>query len=120
MQQELRITFRNMDVSETLEQRIRALAAGLDHICDRITACSVVVEAHHRHPNQAKTFHVHVDLTVPGRIIVVRREPGEHHAHDDAYAAARSAFDSARRQLEDHVQVVRGEVKAHTKTPQTV
>jgi hypothetical protein len=37
---------------------------------------------------------------VPGREIVVGREPANH-AHDDMNVAIRDAFDAARRQLED-------------------
>ena len=115
MQQELRIAFRNMDVSEALEKRIRTRAAELDRLCDRITACDVVMEMQHRHKSQGRTFQVRVDLTLPGRSVVVRREPGVNHGHEDAHVAVRDAFDSARRQLEDYVHVVRGDVKTHAK-----
>ena len=118
MQHALRIAFRNMDVSEALEQRIRKRAAELEQLCDRITSCDVVVELQHRHPRQGKLFHVRVDLTVPGRTIVVRREPNDNHAHEDAHVAVRDAFDIARRQLEDHVRVARGDVKTHVKAEQ--
>ena len=113
MQQDLRIVFHNMDASEALERRIRSRAAELEHLCDRITACDVVVEMHHRHPRQGKLFHVRVDLALPGRILVVRREPAENHGHEDAHIAVRDAFDAARRQLEDYVRVTRGDVKVH-------
>ncbi len=115
MQQEPRISFRNIDVSDALEQRIRTRVAELDKLCDRITSCEVVVELHHRHNGQGKLFQVRVDLALPGRTIVVRREPAEHHANEDAHVAVREAFDAARRQLEDYVRVARGDVKAHAK-----
>jgi ribosome-associated translation inhibitor RaiA len=115
MQHDLRISFRNMDVSEALEKRIRTRAAELDRLCDRITACDVVMEMQHRHQSQGRMFHLSIDLALPGRTIVVRREPGAHHAHEDAHVAVRDAFDSARRQLEDYVHVVRGDVKTHAK-----
>jgi ribosome-associated translation inhibitor RaiA len=108
-----RITFRNMDVSETLEQDIRARIAEAEQICNRITACNVVVEAHRRHPSGGQSFHVGVELAVPGRTIVVRRGPPTPHGHEDAYLAVRNAFDAARRQLEDHLRMARGEVKTH-------
>lgn len=118
MQQELRVAFRNMDVSEALEQRIRTRVADLEQLCDRITACDVVVEMQHRHKSQGRLFNIRVDLALPGRNIVVRREPGAHHAHEDAHVAVRDAFNSARRQLEDYVRVMRGDVKAHAKVVQ--
>lgn len=115
MQHEPRIAFRNMDVSEALEQRIRTRVAELDRLCDRITACDVVVEMQHRHKSQGRTFQVRVDLALPGRSVVVRRDPGASHGHVDAHVAVRDAFDSARRRLGDCVRVARGEVKTHTK-----
>lgn len=54
-----------------------------------------------------------VELIVPEREIVVRREPGEHHAHEDLHVAIRDAFDAAQRQLQDYAREMRGEVKAH-------
>lgn len=116
MQHELRIAFRNMDVSEALEKRIRTRAAELDQLCDRITACDVVVEVQHRHQSHGRVFHLRIDMVLPGRTIVVQREPGAHHAHEDAHVAVRDAFDSARCQLEDYVRVARGDVKAHVET----
>jgi ribosome-associated translation inhibitor RaiA len=115
MQQDLRIAFRNMDVSEALDQRIRARAAELEQRCGRITACDVVMEMQHRHKGQGRLFNVRVDLALPGRTIVVRREPAANHAHEDAHVAVRDAFDSVRHQLEDYLRVIRGDVKAHAK-----
>jgi ribosomal subunit interface protein len=118
MQHALRIAFRNMDASDALEERIRKRVTELEQLCDRIIACDVVVELDHRHLRQGKMFHARVDLTLPGRTIVVRREPADNHAHEDAHVAVRDAFDAARRQLEDHVRVARGDVKAHAKAAQ--
>lgn len=115
MQHPLRIAFRNMEPSEALEQRIRTRVTEMEHLCDRITSCDVVVELDHKHPRQGKLFHVRVDLALPGRTIVVRREPADNHTHEDAHVAVRDAFDAARRQLEDHVRMARGDVKNHTK-----
>ena len=116
MQQDLRIAFRNMDTSEALEQRIRTRVAELEQLCDRITACDVVVEAHPRHGGHGKLFHVRVDLVLPGRTIVVKRDPSSPHTQEDAHAAVRDAFDIARHQLADHVRMARGDVKAHAKS----
>jgi ribosome-associated translation inhibitor RaiA len=116
MQQELRIAFRNMDVSEALERRIRTRVSELEQICDRITACDVVVELIHRKPQPGKLFHVRLDLALPGRTIVVKRDPDGQHAHEDAHAAVRDAFNVARQQLADHVRVMRGNVKAHAQS----
>lgn len=113
MQLPLQITFRHMEPSPSVEAHIRERAEGLDRFFGRIMACRVVVEASARHHHKGKLYHVRVDLTVPGREIVVKRDPSEHHAHEDILVAVRDAFDAVRRQLEDHARGTRGDVKAH-------
>jgi ribosomal subunit interface protein len=113
MQLPLQITFRGMDPSEAVEAQIRERTERLDRFHDRITGCRVVVEKAHRHHHKGGTYHIRLDLTVPGREIVVKRDPAENHAHEDIYVAIRDAFDAAKRQLEDHARRQRGDIKAH-------
>lgn len=113
MQLPLQITFRHMDPSPAIEARIRQRAEELDQFFDRITSCRVVVECRHNRHQQGKLFEVRIDLTVPGSEIVVGRDPGMNHAHEDAHVAVRDAFDAARRRLEDHARERRGAVKLH-------
>lgn len=113
MQLPLQITFRHMDPSPSVEAHIRERADSLDRFFSRIMACRVVVEASARQHQKGNLYHVRVDLTVPGREIVIKRDPPERHAHEDILVAVRDAFDAARRQLEDHARSTRGEVKAH-------
>ena len=113
MQVPLQITFRHMDTSEAAAARIRERAAELERFFDRIISCRVVVECRHPRRQQGNLFRARVDLKVPGREIVVGRDPAAHRAHEDVYVAIRDAFDAARRLLEDHVRGRRGEVKLH-------
>jgi cold shock CspA family protein/ribosome-associated translation inhibitor RaiA len=118
MQLPVQITFRNVDRSEAIEQKILERAAKLDTYYDRITSCRVTVETPHRHHHQGALFHVRVDLVLPGTELVVNRAPQEHHAHEDPFVAVRDAFDAARRQLEDFAHRQRADVKLHDETPQ--
>lgn len=113
MQLPVQITFRNMDPSPAVETHIRERAEALDRLFGRIMGCRVAVEASGRHQRKGRLYHVRVDLAVPGREIVVSRDPAAHHAHEDILVAVRDAFDAARRQLEDHARSVRGAVKTH-------
>jgi ribosomal subunit interface protein len=117
MQLPLQVSFRNMPPSPAIEEHVRERAAKLEEFHGDITGCRVVVEAPHRRHHQGNLYHVRVDITVPGREIVVSREPAAHHAHEDAYVAIRDAFDAARRQLEDHARERRGQIKAHEPAP---
>ena len=112
MQVPLQITFRHMDTSPALEARIRQRAQELEHFYNRITSCHVTVESRRRQ-RQGNLFEVRIDLVIPGREIVVGRERGVNHAHEDAHVAVRDAFDAARRRIEDHVRHERGDVKVH-------
>jgi ribosome-associated translation inhibitor RaiA len=94
-----------MDTSPATETLIRERAQKLARFHDRIGACRVVVEAHHRHQRKGRIYHVRIDLTVPGHEIVVGRERDQDHSHEDIKVAVGDAFDAARRRLEDHVRL---------------
>jgi ribosomal subunit interface protein len=98
------ITFRNLDSSESVRALIADRAAELEQFFDRIVACKVVVESSSHRQRQGRLFHVAVHLSLPGSEIVVKRDPAEHHAHEDIRVAVRDAFDATRRQLEDYVR----------------
>ena len=113
----LQITFHHMERSEAIEKIIREKAKKLDKYADRIMSCRVVVEVPHRHHQHGNQYQVRIDLKLPGHEIVINREPPEHAADKDISVALRDAFDSARRQIEDHVRDQRGFVKSHEEAP---
>ena len=117
MQLPLQVTFRNIAPVPAVEALIRERAESLERYFDRIIACRVVIEASTRRQRKGNVYHLRVDLIVPGREIVVKRDPSEHHAREDILVAVRDAFDAARRQLEDHARGTRGDVKAHEAPP---
>lgn len=107
------ITFRAMEPSTAVVNTINDWAARLDHSFDRIERCAVTIEVPHRHQRQGNTFRVRIELTVPNQVITVSRDPGLDHKHEDVYVAIADAFRAARRQLQDHVRIQRGDVKLH-------
>lgn len=111
MQIPLQITIRDFEHSEALETHIREKAKKLDEFFDHIMSCRVVVEVPHKHHHQGKQFNVRIDLGVAGGEIVVNRDHAE-----DVYVALRDAFDATKRQLEDYVSKLRGDVKMHEPT----
>ena len=104
MELPLQITFRNMDPSESVETNVREKAMKLERLSDRITSCRVVIEAPHRHHKKGKLYNVGIDISIPGKELVVNHNGPKNHAHEDVYVAIRDAFSAATRQLEDHVQ----------------
>ena len=114
MELPLQITFRNMDPSAAVEERVRERVQRLEQFYDRIIGCRVVIEKPHRHHHQGKVVHVRIDVTLPkGGELIVNREPEENHAHEDAFVAVRDAFDAMQRQVQEYARKHRGEVKTH-------
>jgi len=113
----LQIAFHQMEPSAALEAQIREHAGRLDRFYDRIMACRVLVEASHRRRRKGNLYRIRIDVTVPGKELVITRDPPEHHAHEDPYVSIRDAFDAARRQLEDFARVQRAATKAHEPLP---
>lgn len=109
----LQITFRNLPSSDAVEAKIRKKAQKLTSITDNIMACRVTIEAPHKHHYKGSTYQIRIDLTVPGNEIVVSRDPGLDHAHENIYVAIRDAFNAVRRQLKGHIRQRQGKDKQH-------
>ena len=114
MPRPLQITWRNVESSAALEARIRELAGRLEKFSSQLLHCHVTVEVPHRHTHQGRLYHVHIQLAVPGAMLVVQREGSERPAHENAYVAVRDAFRAVRRQLEDYERSRRLDVKRHS------
>lgn len=114
MQVPLEIAFKDIANTTEIEDLIRSQAAKLEHICNYITSCRVIVEKRQKHQRVGNPYRVRVDLTVPpGHELVVRREPSQGDMHDPLEVVVRRAFDSASRQLRKLMELQQGEVKAH-------
>jgi ribosomal subunit interface protein len=112
MELQLQITARNIELPEYIKTEIHEKAERLDNFYNRIMRCRVIVEVPHRHSHEGILYNVRIDMTVPGKEIIVKREPNE-----DIEVAIRDAFDAARRKLEDFVRRRRRDVKHHEETP---
>ena len=71
----LQTTFRNVDASPAVEARVQEEAEKLGKYFERITSCRVIVEAPHRHHLHGESFHIRIELRVPGKELVVAHEP---------------------------------------------
>ena len=111
MERELQITFRNMERSAAIEDKVREKAKRLEKFAERMVGCQVVVEAPHQHHRKGNLYLVRIDVTMPGGRIAVNRESGQHREYKEIGVALRDAFDTARRQLEDYTRRQNGAVK---------
>ena len=112
MQLPLKITVRDVGLSEAAKEEIRKKAAQLSGYDDRIIRCHVIVDAPHRHQHKGLLYEVRINITVPDAEIIIK-----HESNEDLYVAIRDAFDAARRRLEDSVHRQRGDVKRHETPP---
>jgi ribosome-associated translation inhibitor RaiA len=106
-----------MPGSNIFEHRIRELARRLEKFSSRIANCHIVIEKPHQSATQGGLFDVHITLTVPNNVIVVRRAHSTDPRHSDAYIALRDAFSAAKRKLQEHERMARGELKSHAAPP---
>jgi ribosome-associated translation inhibitor RaiA len=115
MQHPVQITFRNIEPSAALENRIRDLAARLERFSAQIIRCQAVIEApHHRHHEQGALFEFRIQITVPGKEIVIASTHGNDPAHENAYVALQYAFRTARRALQDYEKIRRQGGRKHS------
>lgn len=117
----LQITWDDIQQSDALEADIRSKAEKLGQYYDKIINVHVVVGSPHRQHRQGNHYKLRIGINVPGKEIVVTRDPGDSNAHQDMYVTIRDAFNAARRQLQDYVRVQQGVVKQHDEVlPATV
>jgi ribosomal subunit interface protein len=109
MNKPLQVVFHGIERSAAVEDHVRDKVTKLEHLYPQITACRVTIAMPHNRQQQGKRFDVRIDVSVPGKELVVTRERGD----EDMYVTLRDAFDAARRQLDDHARAQRGEVKHH-------
>lgn len=111
----VQITFRDMESSPAVSHHVHRRAEKLDTFFDRITSCHVVVEEPHRRKRQGQKFHVEIDMHVPGRELVISRNPDD--AQQDLHVAIDLAFDDAERILEDYARQLKPDTKTRIKPP---
>jgi len=113
----MQITFHDVDKSDALEEKIREAASKLDQFHENIMSCRVVVEAPHRRHRTGTLYHIRIDVSVPGKELVVDREPGDRNTHEDPYVVVRDAFDAMERKVKEHDRKRHGEVKVGVSAP---
>ena len=101
MQIEPEIAYRNVDPTPAMEEQILRGLAQLEKIHPRITSCRIMVEIPHPRHVRGNLHRVRLDVTVPGREVVVSRDPPARRRREEATTAIREAFTLARGKLRD-------------------
>lgn len=114
----VQITFRDIGSSVAVAQHVERRAEKLETFFHRMVKCHVVVDETHRRKRQGKKFHVEIDMHVPGRELVISRNPED--AQEDLHTAIDIAFDDAERVLEEYARQLKPDTKTRLKPPQGV
>lgn len=103
------ISFRHLESSEAVENRIHEHIEKLQQVFDRLVSCRVTVELVSGH-RKGRKFAVTVEANVPGKAhFVGHSSTDEDHLHDDVYLAIRDAFNAVKRQLKDYSEKIRAD-----------
>jgi ribosome-associated translation inhibitor RaiA len=118
MQTQVRIAFQGLDANEHDRQAITTHVAELEQRFGRITTCRVTVTGPGEHHRKGGLYQVHIRLALPnGREVNVDRSPKDDERHSDLPFAINDAFHRARRQLQDHVREMQGQIKTNVTGP---
>lgn len=100
MQTPLRLSVRNLTLSDTARALVHRYVGKLGLRYDRIAGCRVMIDVPHRFATGAPiVYNVRVDISVPGEEIAITGQP-----HRELETAIQEAFDAAVRRLQDHVR----------------
>ena len=114
MQESPEITFKNMDVSEVLEARIRDRLDRLERFHHGIIGARVVVDRPHKSPGSGKNeLVIQVEVEIPGKFLTSKSQEMPREAKDDQGAVVTHVFDAMERQLDTAVAREKRETKAH-------
>lgn len=115
MDRPLELVFHNMKKNDELEALVRERAEKLEHLYDHIIGCRVSIELKNN-SQRSNVPEVHVEIQVPGQVLVVRQDESRarklHHEPDTA-TSIRDAFDAVAIQLKDYKARRMGNVKNH-------
>jgi cold shock CspA family protein/ribosome-associated translation inhibitor RaiA len=118
METPAKIDFQGMEPVEALRSAIVKHISGLEQRFGRATACRVVLKAPGEHHRTGGLYEVNIRLALPdGREVEVARTPKADERHADVNFALNDAFKRARRQLQDRVRRLHGQVKQHAAQP---
>lgn len=118
MQTPPQIDFQNMNPTQGIKDAIEKHIADLEQRWGRVTACRVVLKGPGQHHRVGGLYEVHIHLALPdGRAVNVERTPPADERRSDLAFAVNDAFKRARRQLQDRVRRVQGQVKDHEGPP---
>ena len=101
MQAPIEISFKGLESSRSVENKIAERAARLEKHFDRITHLRVVVAAPNKVAHKGQRYEVKLEIGVPGGSpVIVSEDPAGNNPQTDLLIAIRDAFETAERKLD--------------------
>ena len=117
MQTPVQVEFEGVRSPVEQQALIEKHLAELETRFGRVTAARVIVKGPGDHHQTGGQYQVSIRLALPdGREVNIGRTPKEDERYADLTFALDNAFKRARRQLQDHARVMRGDVKHHVRS----
>jgi ribosome-associated translation inhibitor RaiA len=114
MQTPIKIDCQGMDAAPDIRATIAKHVAQLEDRFGRLTAGRVIVKAPGGHHRTGGLYGIDVHLALPeGREVNIGRTPQNDERYADLNFAFNDAFKRARRELQDQVRKLQGQVKHH-------
>ena len=116
METPVELDFQGMDGKPAPREAIAKQIALLEERFGRVTAGRIVVKGPGARHRTGGLYEINIRLALPdGREVNVARTPQVDERHADLSYALNDAFKRARRQLQDQVDRMQGNVKAHVR-----
>jgi ribosomal subunit interface protein len=90
----IQIIVRSITDSPTIDYHVIKYFKKINKIYPRISNCRVVIDAPQRHKHKGKMFSINIDITIPGKEVVCRKQ------NQNLYVAIRDGFSAIEKLLE--------------------
>lgn len=101
----LQISYTHVARSEAINNIIKEKAQKLDRLCPEIISCRVTITMPHKSHKRRNFFSVRIDISLPGKEVVVGKEAHNDFHNSNFYHVLKEAFDAAYRQVEDYSRI---------------
>ena len=114
METPVQLDFQGLDARLEMRAAVDRHVSQLEQRFGRVTAGRVVLKAPGGHHRSGGLYEINIRLALPeGREVNIARTPHADERHADLDFALNDAFKRARRQLQDQVDRMAGNVKSH-------
>lgn len=108
---DLKIQYLGFSESPAISEIVREHVDRLEKLNDKVISCHVIISKPHRKHHQGNTYQVKLRIHLAGTNIIIDKDPGKNHAHEDIRVTIRDAFLAAKRKVEDFSKIRSGLVK---------